>query len=41
LNAVFVPHDHTWVLEHEVVDAAPAGRRLLQLGGFAELLQYF
>jgi putative hydrolase of the HAD superfamily len=38
LNAVFIPHDHTWELEHEIVDAAPKGRRLLTLNGFAELL---
>ena len=41
LNAIFVPHDFTWVLEHEVVAAAPAGQTLLELGKFAELLQYF
>ena len=41
LNAVFVPHDHTWVLEHEVVNAAPAGRQLMELKGFAELLEWF
>jgi putative hydrolase of the HAD superfamily len=41
LNAVFVPHDFTWVLEHEVVDAPPAGCRLLELGSFRELLDYF
>ncbi len=41
LNAVFVPHDHTWELEHEVVDAAPEGQQLLTLHGFADLLQFF
>jgi len=41
LNAVFLPHDFTWVLEHEVVQAAPAGQRLLELAGFAELGLYF
>jgi putative hydrolase of the HAD superfamily len=41
LNAVFLPHDSTWVLEHEVVHAALVGRELVQLKGFGELLQYF
>jgi putative hydrolase of the HAD superfamily len=41
LNAVFIPHDFTWVLEHEAVQAAPAGQRLLELAGFAELGRYF
>jgi putative hydrolase of the HAD superfamily len=41
LNAVFVPHDFTWVLEHEVVDAAPAGRRLIELDSFGGLLEHF
>jgi putative hydrolase of the HAD superfamily len=41
LHAVFIPHDFTWVMEHEVVDQAPPGQRLLELAGFAELTQYF
>jgi putative hydrolase of the HAD superfamily len=41
LNAVFIPHDFTWVLEHEVVDAATGSERLIELGGFAELTKYF
>jgi putative hydrolase of the HAD superfamily len=41
LNAVFLPHDFTWVLEHEVVDRPPAGRELLEIGSFAELLDHF
>ena len=41
LNAVFVPHDFTWVLEHELVDRPPAGRELIELGSFAELLLHF
>jgi putative hydrolase of the HAD superfamily len=41
LNAVFVPHDFTWVLEHEVVDRPPAGRELIELGSFSELLEHF
>ena len=41
LNAIFVPHDFTWVLEHEVVDAPPAGQILLELSSFSNLLQKF
>jgi putative hydrolase of the HAD superfamily len=41
LNAIFIPHDFTWVLEHEVVNQPPAGQHLLELAGFADLAQYF
>jgi putative hydrolase of the HAD superfamily len=41
LNAVFIPHDITWVLEHEVIDSPPAGQRLHELREFAELEQLF
>ena len=41
LHAVFIPHAFTWVLEHEVVDQPPAGRRFLQLESFGELLRHF
>ncbi|MEO6924545.1 MAG: HAD hydrolase-like protein [Bryocella sp.] len=41
LNAVFIAHDFTWVLEHEVVDAPPVGRRLLELARFGELERHF
>jgi len=41
LNAIFIPHDFTWVLEHEVVDAAPQGQTLMELAGFAELVKLF
>jgi len=41
LNAVFIPHDFTWVLEHEVVEAPPPGRTLLELSRFADLLNHF
>ena len=41
LNAIFIPHDFTWVLEHEVVDAPPADRTLLELGTFSDLLLHF
>jgi putative hydrolase of the HAD superfamily len=41
VNAIFLPHDFTWVLEHEVVDPPPAGQTLLELSSFAELLKTF
>jgi putative hydrolase of the HAD superfamily len=41
LNAVFIPHDQTWILEHEVVASPPDGRRLLELKGFADLAVHF
>ena len=41
LNAVFIPHDFTWVLEHEVIDAPRGSGRLLELASFKELLRYF
>jgi putative hydrolase of the HAD superfamily len=41
LNAVFVPHDFTWVLEHETVDPAPLGQTLIQIERFSELLDHF
>ena len=41
LQAVFIPHDFTWVLEHEVVNQPPAGQRLLGLEKFSQLLDHF
>ena len=41
LGAVFIPHDFTWVLEHEAVAAPPQPDRLLELRSFPELLNYF
>ena len=41
LNAVFVPHGDTWILEHEELNAAPASQRLIILGRFAELREHF
>lgn len=41
INAVFVPHDQTWVLEHESLDAAPEQARLLHLERFVDLQKYF
>ena len=41
LNAVFVPHDDTWVLEHEELASAEPPSRLLVLNSFAELIKRF
>jgi putative hydrolase of the HAD superfamily len=41
LNAVFVPHDNTWILEHEDVCTATGGCRLLQVERFRDLRKHF
>jgi putative hydrolase of the HAD superfamily len=41
LNAVFVPHNDTWVLEHEELAKAKPPARLLVLTNFAELATHF
>ncbi len=41
INAVFVPHDNTWVLEHETVNPPANGLRLLQVGRFPDLSKHF
>ncbi len=39
MNAVFIPHDHTWRLEQQEI--VPGRGRLLQLERFADLLDHF
>jgi putative hydrolase of the HAD superfamily len=39
MNAVFIPNDNTWVLEHSEVD--PGDERVLRLDRFAKLLDHF
>lgn len=39
LNAVFLPNDNTWILEHDDIDPADAG--VLRLPRFSELLDHF
>ncbi len=39
MGAVFIPHDHTWVLEHEEV--ADGGDRLIRLDRLVDLLRHF
>jgi len=41
INAVFVPHDQTWVLEHETLDAVPETSRLLRVEKFVDLRKHF
>jgi putative hydrolase of the HAD superfamily len=41
LNAVFVPHDNTWVLEHEEVAQAIPPRNLMVVETFAGLRDHF
>ena len=41
LNAVFVPHDDTWVLEHEELAEARPARTLLVVKKFSELAEHF
>ncbi len=41
LHAIFIPHDFTWVLEHEVVDSAPSGQIFLELPSFTSLREHF
>jgi len=38
-NAVFIPNDNTWVLEHDELDPADPG--VLRLSAFPELLRHF
>ncbi|ARF54553.1 HAD family hydrolase [Streptomyces gilvosporeus] len=39
LNAVFIPNDNTWVLEHGELD--PADEKVLRLAAFGELVKHF
>ena len=39
LNAVFIPHAHTWVLEKQ--DIRPGAGQLLQLESFGDLRKVF
>jgi len=41
INAIFVPHDDTWVLEHEELAEAKPPSKLLVLTNFAELAKHF
>src|SRR4051794_40544897 len=41
LNAVFVPHDNTWILEHEDVCTETGTCRLIQVESFSDLQKHF
>jgi putative hydrolase of the HAD superfamily len=41
LHAVFIPHNNTWVLEHEEVAVAPASQQLLVVDRFGDLRNHF
>jgi putative hydrolase of the HAD superfamily len=41
INAVFVPHDDTWVLEHEELADPEPPKKLLVLDKFSELANHF
>ena len=41
LNAVFVPHGNTWILEHEELAQAELPSRLLVVEKFADLAEHF
>ena len=41
LHAIYIHHPNTWMLEHEVIDAAPTGQRLLQVESFTRLAEIF
>ncbi len=41
LNAVFVPHDNTWILEHEEFAEAPHPQQLLVVERFGDLRRHF
>lgn len=41
LNAVFLFHKDTWVLEHATLDSAPQGQQLIELDAFARLTEIF
>ncbi|HZY63275.1 MAG TPA: HAD family hydrolase [Edaphobacter sp.] len=41
LNAIFIPHHSTWVLERERIDSPPVGSQFLELERFADLKRHF
>ena len=41
LNAVFLFHKDTWILEHATLDGAPEGQMLIELDSFAKLSSIF
>lgn len=41
LHAIYIHHPNTWVLEHDALEAAPDGQRLLEVESFLKLKEIF
>jgi putative hydrolase of the HAD superfamily len=41
INAVFIPHDDTWILEHEEIIPCDPPQQILVLSAFGELCEHF
>jgi putative hydrolase of the HAD superfamily len=41
LNAVFLFHKDTWILEHASLSSAPEGRYLFEIDAFGKLIDLF
>lgn len=41
LHAIYIHHPNTWMLEHEEIDVAPRGQRLLHVESFIKLAEIF
>jgi len=41
INAIFIPHDNTWILEHEEVNSGAGTGKLLQVERFSDLREHF
>jgi putative hydrolase of the HAD superfamily len=41
LHAIYIHHPNTWVLEHDELNAAPDGQRLLEVESFLRLAEIF
>jgi putative hydrolase of the HAD superfamily len=41
LNAIFIPHAQTWVLEHEEIERSLGTGKLMELESFGRLREHF
>ncbi len=41
LHAIYIHHPNTWALEHEPIDPAPQGQRLIEVESFVKLAEIF
>ncbi|MFE2617386.1 hydrolase, partial [Micromonospora chalcea] len=39
MNAVFIPNENTWILEHDDLD--PSDSQVIRLAAFPDLVQHF